>query len=70
MCPVRLLHGEPVSICLEAPLEHELGLIFFLGDGSDDVFVQSGRYRVGLDVGDEPGFVFPFNQSINVVFCG
>src|SRR5713101_1225919 len=67
--PARLLHAEPVVERLEAPLEHELGLVLLRRDEADDVFVQPARDGVRLDVGDEPVLVLPGGQVLESL-CG
>ena len=51
--PGRLLHGLPVPKRLQAPVEQELRLLFLERDRAHDVFIESRRQAVGLDVGDE-----------------
>ncbi len=60
--PGRLLHGEPVAVRLQAPLEHPLGLVLLRGDEPDDVLGEARRDRLRLDVGDEPGLVLALGQ--------
>ena len=51
--PGRFLHGQPVAIGLEPPLEHPFGFFLFRGDEADDVFVQALGGRLHLDLGLE-----------------
>ena len=52
-----ILHREPAAIGFEPPLEHELRLVLFGGDEADELFVEAGRGRVGLHIGDESPLV-------------
>src|SRR5690606_3545980 len=46
-----------VPVRLQAPLGHPLRFFLARGKRTDRAFVQAGRQRVGLDVGDEAGVV-------------
>ena len=63
-------HGEPVPVALQAPFQHELGLVLLGRDHADDILVQPARQRVRLDVGDETVLVFAANQYLNVLCSG
>ena len=65
VAPVRLFHGEPAPVGLEAPFQHELGLVLFRRDGADYVFIEPGWDGVRLDIGDEPVRVLPVDQCLD-----
>ena len=64
--PGGLLHGEPVAIGLQPPLQQPFRLALLGRDQSDDVFVQAGRHRVGIDVGEESVLVFLVGKGLDV----
>src|SRR5690606_17412160 len=66
--PVRFAHGEPVAIRLQAPLEHELGLVLLARNQPDDVFVESRRRGVGFDVRRPAVTVLAAQVLFDVVF--
>ena len=73
--PVRLLHGQPALIGIEAPLEHPLRLALLGRDEADHVLGEALRRLLHLDVGlepvlilvdvdqREPGRLFPAQQA-------
>ena len=56
--PLGLRHGEPVSVGDEPLFQHPLRLAFFLGNSSNDPFVQARGQRIGLDRRNKTLFVF------------
>ncbi len=63
--PGRLLHRQPVTEGLEAPLQHPVRLLFLRGDEPDDVFVEAEGSVVGFDVGDEAVLVLLPGDFLN-----
>ena len=59
-----IFHGEPAAIGFEPPVEHELRLFLFGRNEADDLFVESGRGRVGLNVGDESPLVIAVGKLL------
>src|SRR2546425_12399460 len=55
--PMWLGHLHPVSVPLEAPVEHPFRLALLRRDEPDDVLAQARGNDLGLDVGDEPVLV-------------
>ena len=49
--------GEPVTVGLEAEVEHPVGLAFLARDEADDVLVEAYGDDVGVDIGDEAVFI-------------
>ena len=56
--PRGLRHLDPITIRLEPPLQHELGLLLLFRDRADDVFVQPLRDGIGIDVRHPPVLVW------------
>lgn len=63
--PVGHFEGLPVMEGFESEVEHPVGLTFFSGDESDDVFVQSFGDDVGIDVADKAVFVFALSGVVD-----
>jgi len=59
---LRFLQFRPVAIRFEPPIEHELGLLLFRRNQTNDVFIQTGRYGIRLDVGDEAVLVLTLGE--------
>ena len=57
MCPRRRFECQPMAICLQATLQHPLGLPLLLGDATYDIFGESRLDNLGIDVGHEAIFV-------------
>ncbi len=55
--PLGLLHGQPVVVGLEPPLEQPLGLLLLLRNQPDDPLVQPRGDSFLLDSGIEAVFV-------------
>ena len=66
--PFRLFHGEPVTVGLESPLEHEFRFLFPGGNSPNDVFVQAGRQAVRLDVSNKTVLVATVDQGFQFVW--
>ena len=64
LAPRRVLHALPVVVRLEAPLQQPLRFFLLAGDEGDDLLVQAGRGRVGLDVGDEAVLVLAVREFL------
>jgi hypothetical protein len=62
--PGRLLHGEPVTVGLQPPVEHEGRLALLPGDETDHVLAQPLGDRVALHVGDETVLVILLRQVL------
>ena len=62
--PRRLLHRQEFAVRLETEIEHELRLFFLLGNGADDVLVQTLGQGLGFDIRSEPEFVFIIFQNL------
>ena len=56
--PGRLGHGQPMSIGIQPPLQHELGLVFLGRDRANDILIKSRGKRVGFKIGDKARLVF------------
>ncbi len=67
--PIGLFHLLPGTEGLQAPVEHPLGLTFFRGDKPDDVFIQTGRQGIRIDLGMEAGGVLALDQFFNFLLC-
>src|SRR3990172_146686 len=65
--PPGLLHGEPVAIGLEPPLEEPRRFPFLRGDGAHDLLVQSLGDGIRLDLGDEAVRVGLVHDLLNLV---
>ena len=65
--PGGLLHGQPMSVSSEAPLEHEVGFALLLRDKADDVFVKARGDLVLVDLGNETVLVFLVGYGLD---CG
>ena len=63
-----------VSQCRYAFRRHsqqKVRLVLLLGDGGHDIFIESRRQAVGLDVGDEAVPIFLREQGFDVLrFAG
>jgi hypothetical protein len=55
-----------VSVCLQAPFEHELRLGLDGGKGADYVFVKAGRQAVGFDVRDKAVLVAAIDERLDI----
>ena len=64
--PVGLLHVLPTAKSVQSPLKNEVGLIFFGGKKTNDVFIQARRQGIGFDVRDKAFLVLTTNQFIQV----
>ena len=53
LCPGWFFHLEPATVRLEPPIEQPLGLLLLLRDEPHDLFAETGRRVLLLDVGDE-----------------
>ena len=68
--PMRLGHGQPVTVSLQPPLAHKLGFALLRGNQANDVIVQAGRHGVRLELGDKALCVLAPNQRIKAGICG
>src|SRR5262245_33775193 len=64
--PLRLFHGQPVSVGLEPPLKHEFRLLLLRGNHADNVFVQSARHGLGVDICAAAVLVFALGKFLNL----
>jgi hypothetical protein len=66
--PVRLFHGQPAAISVEAPFQHPFRLVLLGRDQADHVFIQARRHGVGFDIGLEPVFVLVHVDRADLVY--
>ncbi len=69
MGPGRRGHLQPLTVGVQAPIEHPLRLTLLLGDEGDGVFIQPRRDRVALDVGHESFFIFATDELFHFLTC-
>ncbi len=60
--PGRLLHRRPEAVGAQPPLEHPLRLVLLGREDANDVFIQTSRNRLRLDVRDEAGLVLAVGE--------
>src|SRR6185437_10900054 len=65
---LRLLQRCPVTIGLQPPLQHELGLVLLGRDHADDVLVQPLGDFFLFDIGDEAPLVLAVRQVLNCIY--
>ena len=68
--PPRLDHSEPMSISLEAPRQHPLGLVFLGRDEPDDALVEAGWQGFLLDIGDKTVLVLAVRELFDEFVLG
>src|SRR5690348_13908125 len=68
--PGGLLHSEPLAIGFKPPIEHELRLVFAGGNQANGLFVETGRYGIGIYIGDESPLIFLSGKSLDGVGLG
>jgi hypothetical protein len=56
-----------MSIRLQSPVEQELRLVLFPRYGGHDIFIESRRQAVGLDIRDEAVPVLLREESFNIL---
>ena len=56
--------SQPLPVGLQAPFEHELGLVLACRYGTHDIFVEAGRQALGFDIGDKAVFVAAIDQAL------
>ena len=56
--PRRLFHRLPELISFQTPVQQPVRLAFFAGNQTDNVFIQSHRHRIGINVRHKAVFIF------------
>ena len=69
VCPGRLFHLQPLTVSVQAPLQHPLRLAFLLGDEGDGVFIQARWQCVAFNIGYKAIFVLATNQLFHFFAC-
>ena len=52
---------------LQTPVQQKLRLVFLFRYGSHDIFIESRRQAVGLDIGDEPVPILLREEGFNIL---
>merc|ERR1711871_987378 len=50
VAPLRLLHGQPLAVGLQAEVQHPLGLLLLCADNADRLLAQAPRNSLAFDV--------------------
>ena len=70
MGPIGFFHLQPVTIGLEAVVQHPLRFVLFRGNEADGILVKAWRQGVRRHVGDETMFITGFHQVVHAfLFC-
>ena len=64
--PGRFGHFAPLTVGLEAPLQHELRLSLQRGNRTHNGFIETRRQALAFDFSDEPVFVSTVNDAFNI----